>query len=130
MRAVYLAIVLGFFRRLLRKMLVSPGRRPLRYTELCGREYDVWLVMESGCGLVYRAGGPWRVNFAGECRIANIAGKWSGEIHGDPVLSVTRVDYSRMPGVDVYLRTHSSEYMSVHLAVSRCLDEMDREFSW
>ena len=27
MRAVYLAIVLGFFRRLLRKMLVSPGRR-------------------------------------------------------------------------------------------------------
>ena len=129
MRAVYLAIVLGFFRRLLRRVLVSPGRRPVRYSEFCGRERRVWLVMKSGCGLVYRAGGPWRVNFAGEYRIANIAGKWSGEIQGDPVLSVTHVDYSRMPGVDVYLRTHSSESMSVHLAVSRCLDEIDREFS-
>ena len=122
MRAVYLAIFLGFLRKLLRRVLVSPGRTS-------GREHRVWLVIVSGCGLRYCAGGPWRVNWAGENQIAAIAGAWSIELPGDLIFSVSDMDVSRMPGIECLLSSYGSWRSGVESATRGCIESIVRQLS-
>ena len=122
MRVVYLAIILSFLRRLLRRVL-EPTRRT------SGREHSVWLVIVSGCGLRYYAGGPWRVNGAVKNQIFAIAGAWSIELPGDLIFAITDEDFSRMPGIECLLRSHGSWRDGVERATRGCIKSICKEVS-
>lgn len=68
MRAVYLLIVLGFLRRLMRRVLVPAGRCRVMSLELAGRGY----------GLV--VGGPWEIPEGRMWAVEGNAAVWSEEL--------------------------------------------------
>ena len=68
MRAVYVLIVLGFLRRLLRRVLMPAGSVRVVCLEICGRGY----------GLV--VGGPWEIPVGSMWAIESNVAIWSEEL--------------------------------------------------
>jgi len=97
--SVYVGVVLGFLRRLLRKVLVPSGTRLFR--EVVGKERKISLCVDhEGLGLRGYAGGPWVIGGMGELyRAIEIAGAWEGRLPENMSLAVVCGDCSDKMGL-------------------------------
>ena len=97
--SVYIAVALGFSRRLLRKVLVPSGTRLFR--EVVGKERKISLCVDhEGLGLRGYVGGPWVIGGMEELyRAIEIAGAWEGRLPENMSLAVVCGDCSDKMGL-------------------------------
>ena len=97
--SVYIGVVLGFSRRLLRKVLVPSGTRLFR--EVVGKERKISLCVDhEGLGLRGYVGGPWVIRGMRELyRATEIAGAWDGRLPENMSFAVVCGDCSDKMGL-------------------------------
>ena len=96
MRSVYIAIIIGFLRKLLRRVLEPARRDAALFREVVGKKREISLCVDhEGLGLRGYVGGPWRIAGMDELyRAMEIAGSWDGRLPENMSLAVVCGDCS------------------------------------
>lgn len=123
---VYAGVVLGFSRRLLRRVL-RPSRKAIVGDPV--REYEVSLCLEYRAnGLRCNVAGPWKVDWSTMVRLCYIASEWTKKMPAGFGLTLPGVDCSGRMGIGELLhcaKVGQDVKREVRDAVYDCLLEID-----
>ena len=124
--AVYAGVVLGFSRRLLRRVL-----RPARSAsvDFMSMRHEVTLCLECG-GHRFYMGGPWRVMFDTQVEMCRAVSRWNRKMPPGVGMSLPGGDYSDRMNFTGFAKENGwepgdSSIGTVFTTVNGCLAELD-----